>query len=205
VKQSAINESLIEAGLIKDEPADDVEAEPDFSNIPGIGTTGAAPAGAASGLPQVALGSLGHLWKLNGEDLTPEQMNRLDKQTKDEFSSENMSFLRSGAALMAIQAADGSTRPVDMAKLQAGESVKLTADLPVIKQWAAHFVGGDAPEQVNVPDRMVTNLKNALSNMPDDAAAATEPQKQALAGAMKDCFAEIASLITRDSLPRAFA
>lgn len=205
VKQSLIHESLIENGLVKEEPADNAEAEPDFSDIAGIGTTGSVPTGAASGLPQVALASLGHLFKLGDNNLTPEQMNRLDAHLKAEYSSENMSFLRSGAALMNIQAADGSTRPVDNANLKAGESVKLTADLPVIKQWAAHFVGNDAAEQVNVQGRQMIALESALSNMPDDAATATDAQKQALAGAMKDCFAEIANMVTRDSLPRAFA
>lgn len=172
---------------------------------PGIGTTGAAPAGAASGLPQVELASLAHLFKHEGRDLTPEQMNRLDTHLKVEYSSENMSFLRSGAALMAIQTADGSTRPVDTARLAAGESVKLTADLPVIKQWAERFVRNDAAEQVNVSSRQRIALESALSNMPDDAATATDAQKQALAGAMKDCFAEIVKVVTKDSLRRAFA
>lgn len=170
--------------------------------------TQAAQAQTPPPLPEVAVSSLTYLFKVQhlGQDavpITPHQLNMLNESMMKEHSDENMLFIRSGAALMTIQAADGSTRPVDGSKLKEGESVKLTAELPVIKQWVAQFVGGGAEQQVNLKSTNEQKVRNALAVMPDDLADATDGQIVNLAQAMRGAFVEIVNMVSKDSLPRA--
>jgi hypothetical protein len=206
VKESAIKESLREGGLIDDDPLDDVEAEPDFSNIPGIGTTGpAAPAGATSGLPQVALSSLSHLVPLSAEAVQQgKTMEGLQAHMRDvEYNIENLDFLATGTALLRFENALGQEVPANL--IVGGPnsaSLSLNVDLPVVKQWVAKFVGDGAPEQANLPATQATALQQALGGMPDDAASATDAQRSALTNAMANCLRTVTSAINQDIRPR---
>jgi hypothetical protein len=202
VKQSVINENLVEAGLMTDEPADNVEAAPDFSDIPGFGTTGAAPAGAASGLPQVALSSLSHLVPLSAEAVQQgKTMEGLQAHMRNvEYNIENLDFLATGTALLRFENAQGAVVPANFTSGAA--SLSLNVDLPVVKQWVAKFVGDGAPDQANLPFTQVTALQQALDGMPDDAASATDAQRSALTTAMVDCLKTITYTINTEARPR---
>ena len=202
VRQSLINESLVKAGLRPEEPADNVEAAPDFSNIPGVGTTGAAPAGAASGLPQVALSSLSHLVPLSAEAVQQgKTMEGLQAHMRNvEYNIENLDFLATGTALLRFENAQGAVVPANFTSGAA--SLSLNVDLPVVKQWVAKFVGDGAPDQANLPFTQATALQQALDGMPDDAASATDAQRSALTTAMVDCLKTITYTINTEARPR---
>jgi hypothetical protein len=198
VRQSVINESLRDAGLIKEKPADAVEAEPDFGNITGINLSGPASIGAGPVLPRVELNTLAHLFQLApGKDMAG-----LMDALKGEYSTENLDFVATGAALLTFENAPGMEVPADFSLKSGGPTVTLKHPLPIVRQRAEQFVGSEAPAQVNVAYRQAAALQQALANLPEDAAAATDAQRSALTTAMAECLGEIVSVIRSDSLPR---
>jgi hypothetical protein len=160
-------------------------------------------------LPKAELESLRHLFLLpNDVRLNEAQINFLYNHAETEFSTENLNFLQASAALLKFQNADASIEPslVLKAELPAGHEVHLAAEMPVIRQWVEQHVGDDAPEPVNIPSPMRDTLTAAIANIPNNNIAdASDKQKEALVGAIRECSVEITNLITRDSLGRAKA
>jgi hypothetical protein len=179
VKESAIKESLRDGGLINDDPLDDVEAEPDFSNIPGIGLPGPVSTGTPSGLPQVELNSLAHLFNLpQGKNMAGLQEN-LVKQ----FCGENMDALTTGAALFKFEDSAGLEAAPDFSNYSS-VSRSLIADLPIVQQWADNFVKAGARQEINLAGGMQDRVLSALGNVSGSGVLATESQRTELTEAI---------------------
>ena len=179
VKESAIIESLREGGLIDDDPLDDVEAESDSSNIPGIGLPGPVSTGTPSGLPQVELNSLAHLFNLpQGKDMAGLQANLVK-----EFCGENMDALTTGAALFKFEDSAGLEAAPDFSNYSS-VSRSLSADLPIVQQWADNFVKAGARQEINLAGDMQDRVLSALGNVSGSGVLTTESQRTELTEAI---------------------
>jgi len=157
-------------------------------------------------LPSVHLDSLAHLLPLSDQAVQQgKSMEGLREFTLKEFSPENMDFIATGAALLRFENALGHEVPPNFAINDGAATppiLSLNFDLTVVRQWAARFVGGAAPNQVNLSASNARTLQNALNSLPADSAAVTDAQLSALTDAMANACREAEKKIKEDTVPR---